>query len=68
MTDTISVVRKAAWVVAWDEAASRHVYMQDADVAFSKAGLTILSLFVCGLSGALAIFSILKVALGGGAY
>src|SRR6478735_3804273 len=39
MTDTISVVRKAAWVVAWDEAASRHVYLQDADVAFSKAGI-----------------------------
>ena len=39
MTDTISVVRKAAWVVAWDEAASQHIYMQDADVAFSKAGI-----------------------------
>jgi cytosine/adenosine deaminase-related metal-dependent hydrolase len=39
MTDTVTVVRKAAWVVAWDESASRHVYMQDADVAFSKAGI-----------------------------
>jgi len=38
-------------------------------VALTKAGLTIISLFVCGLSGALAVFSILKVALsGGGAY
>ncbi|WP_262268602.1 amidohydrolase family protein [Microvirga yunnanensis] len=39
MTDTIKVVRKAAWVVAWDEEASRHVYRQDADVAFSTAGI-----------------------------
>jgi len=39
MTDTVTVVRKAAWVVAWDEGAARHVYMQDADVAFSKAGI-----------------------------
>ena len=38
-------------------------------VAFTKAGLILISLFVCGLSGALAVFSILKVALsGGGAY
>jgi len=34
----------------------------------SKTGLILLSLFVCGLAGALAIFSILKVALSGGAY
>ncbi|WP_262298375.1 amidohydrolase family protein [Microvirga sesbaniae] len=39
MTDAIKVVRKAAWVVAWDEEASRHVYRQDADVAFSTAGI-----------------------------
>lgn len=39
MTDTVMVVRKAAWVVAWDEGAARHVYLQDADVAFSKAGI-----------------------------
>lgn len=39
MTDTITVVRNAAWVVAWDEDASQHVYMQDVDVAFSKAGI-----------------------------
>lgn len=37
-------------------------------VALTKAGLTLISLFVCGLSGALAVFSILKVALSGGAY
>ena len=34
----------------------------------SKSALLILNLFVCGLAGALSIFSILKVALGGGAY
>lgn len=39
MTDTVTVVRNAAWVVAWDEGTSQHVYMQDADVAFSKAGI-----------------------------
>ncbi|MBM1171321.1 amidohydrolase family protein [Microvirga arabica] len=39
MTDTVTVIRRAAWVVAWDEGASQHVYMQDADVAFSKAGV-----------------------------
>ena len=32
----------------------------------TKSALLILNLFVCGLAGALAIFSILKVALGGG--
>jgi succinate dehydrogenase / fumarate reductase membrane anchor subunit len=31
----------------------------------SRSALLILNLFVCGLAGALAIFSILKVALGG---
>ena len=34
----------------------------------SKAGLLLLNLFVCALFGALALFSILKVALTGGAY
>jgi succinate dehydrogenase / fumarate reductase, membrane anchor subunit len=31
----------------------------------SKTALLLLNLFVCGLTGALAVFSILKVALGG---
>ena len=53
----------------WHMHSGMRVIIEDyIHVAFSKAGLTILSLFVCGLSGALAIFSILKVALGGGAY
>jgi succinate dehydrogenase / fumarate reductase membrane anchor subunit len=53
----------------WHMHSGMRVIIEDyIHVAFSKAGLTLLSLFVCGLSGALAIFSILKVALGGGAY
>ncbi|MBB3020017.1 cytosine/adenosine deaminase-related metal-dependent hydrolase [Microvirga lupini] len=39
MTDRVTVVRKAAWVVAWDEASARHVYRQDVDVAFSGTGI-----------------------------
>ena len=30
----VTVVRNAAWVVAWDDANARHVYLNDADVAF----------------------------------
>jgi succinate dehydrogenase / fumarate reductase membrane anchor subunit len=37
-------------------------------VPLNKVALLVLNLFVCGLAGALAIFSILKVAFGGGAY
>jgi succinate dehydrogenase / fumarate reductase membrane anchor subunit len=37
-------------------------------VTLNKTVLLLLNLFVCGLAGALAVFSILKVALGGGAY
>ncbi|HEX5263033.1 MAG TPA: succinate dehydrogenase, hydrophobic membrane anchor protein [Phenylobacterium sp.] len=36
--------------------------------ALTKSALLILNLFVCGLFGALAIFSVLKVALSGGAF
>jgi succinate dehydrogenase / fumarate reductase membrane anchor subunit len=53
----------------WHMHAGMRVIIEDyIHVAFSKVSLTLLSLFVCGLSGALAVFSILKVALGGGAY
>ena len=53
----------------WHMHAGLRVIIEDyIHVAFSKVSLTLLSLFVCGLSGALAVFSILKVALGGGAY
>jgi succinate dehydrogenase / fumarate reductase membrane anchor subunit len=37
-------------------------------VTLNKAALLLLNLFVCGLAGVLAVFSILKVAFGGGAY
>ncbi len=36
-------------------------------VTLTKSALLVLNLFVCGLAGALAIFSVLKVAFGGGA-
>jgi succinate dehydrogenase / fumarate reductase membrane anchor subunit len=36
-------------------------------VTVNKVALLLLNLFVCGLAGALAVFSILKVALSGGA-
>jgi cytosine/adenosine deaminase-related metal-dependent hydrolase len=39
MPHPVTVIRNAAWVVAWDEAASQHVYCRDADVAFSEAGI-----------------------------
>ena len=39
MTDTIKVIRRAAWAVAWDEDTSRHVYMRDVDIAFSSSGI-----------------------------
>ena len=34
MTQT-NVVRKAAWVIAWDETRQDHRYLKDADVAFA---------------------------------
>jgi succinate dehydrogenase / fumarate reductase membrane anchor subunit len=54
----------------WHMHSGMRVVIEDyIHVALTKAGLTLISLFVCGLSGALAVFSILKVALsGGGAY
>lgn len=30
----VTVIRKAEWVVAWDENSSSHTYLQDVDVAF----------------------------------
>jgi 5-methylthioadenosine/S-adenosylhomocysteine deaminase len=35
MTAPVTCIRRAAWVVAWDAAAARHVYLRDADVAFA---------------------------------
>ena len=30
-----TVIKNAAWVIAWDDAAGRHVYRRDIDVAFT---------------------------------
>ena len=38
------------------------------DKAMSRAGVLLVNLFVCVLFGALAVFSVLKVALGGGVF
>jgi cytosine/adenosine deaminase-related metal-dependent hydrolase len=35
MTASVTCIRRAAWVVAWDAAAGRHVYLRDADIAFA---------------------------------
>ena len=34
-----TVVRNAAWVIAWDGARQRHVYLRDADVAFTGSDI-----------------------------
>jgi succinate dehydrogenase / fumarate reductase membrane anchor subunit len=52
----------------WHMHAGMRVVIEDyIHVTLSKSVLLILNLFVCGLAGALAVFSILKVALGGAA-
>jgi cytosine/adenosine deaminase-related metal-dependent hydrolase len=38
MTAT-TVIRNASWVVAWDDAEARHVYLRDADIAFAGTGI-----------------------------
>lgn len=35
----VTCIRKADWVVAWDADKSTHVYLRNADVAFSEAGV-----------------------------
>jgi succinate dehydrogenase / fumarate reductase membrane anchor subunit len=50
----------------WHMQAGLRVVVEDyIHKALSKSALLLLNLFVCGLAGALAILSILKVALGG---
>jgi succinate dehydrogenase / fumarate reductase membrane anchor subunit len=52
----------------WHMHAGLRVVIEDyIHVTLNKTALLVLNLFVCGLAGALAIFSILKVAFGGGA-
>ena len=53
----------------WHMASGMRVVVEDyIHVSLNKSALLILNLFVCGLAGALSIFSILKVAFSGGAY
>lgn len=53
----------------WHMASGMRVVVEDyIHVTLNKSALLILNLFVCGLAGALSIFSILKVAFSGGAY
>lgn len=37
---TITVIRNADWVIAWDETANRHVYRRGIDVAFDGNAIT----------------------------
>jgi len=39
MTENITVIRRAAWIVAWDAEINAHVYLRDGDVAFSASAL-----------------------------
>lgn len=53
----------------WHMASGLRVVIEDyIHITLNKSALLILNLFVCGLAGALSIFSILKVAFSGGAY
>ena len=50
----------------WHMHAGLRVIVEDyVHETLPKTGLLLLNLFVCGLAGALAVFSVLKVALGG---
>jgi len=37
---TTTLIRNAAWIVAWDAAAGHHAYLRDADLAFSGNTIT----------------------------
>jgi 5-methylthioadenosine/S-adenosylhomocysteine deaminase len=39
MTRT-TVIRNAAWIVAWDAKESRHVYLKGGDVVFADGAIT----------------------------
>jgi succinate dehydrogenase / fumarate reductase membrane anchor subunit len=53
----------------WHMAGGLRVVIEDyVHVTLNKVALLVLNIFVCGLAGALAIFSVLKVAFSGGAY
>jgi succinate dehydrogenase / fumarate reductase membrane anchor subunit len=53
----------------WHMHAGMRVVVEDyIHTALSKAGILMLNLFVCALGGALAVFCVLKIALGAGVY
>jgi 5-methylthioadenosine/S-adenosylhomocysteine deaminase len=37
---TKTVIRNAGWVIAWDEAAGRHIYRRNVDIAFAEGTIT----------------------------
>ncbi len=37
---TTTVIRNAGWVIAWDEAAGRHIYRRNIDIAFVEGTIT----------------------------
>jgi 5-methylthioadenosine/S-adenosylhomocysteine deaminase len=37
---TTTVIRNAGWVIAWDEAAGRHIYRRNIDIAFAEGTIT----------------------------
>jgi 5-methylthioadenosine/S-adenosylhomocysteine deaminase len=37
---TITCIRNAAWIIAWDAATARHAYLRDADLAFEADRIT----------------------------
>src|SRR5207244_13361934 len=39
---TTTVIKNAAWVVAWDEGSGRHTYRRDVDVAFTDDRISFL--------------------------
>jgi succinate dehydrogenase / fumarate reductase membrane anchor subunit len=62
---TLSVLTLA--ISFWHMHAGLRVVVEDyIHKTLTKSALLLLNLFVCGLAGALAVFSILKVALGAG--
>ncbi|MEK1888484.1 MAG: amidohydrolase family protein [Phyllobacterium sp.] len=51
MTEKVTVIRNAAWIVAWDSQTSSHVYRRDGDVAFSNAGIVQVGGHYAGAAG-----------------
>jgi len=47
---TTTLIRNAAWVVAWDEAARRHTYQRHVDLAFSDDQITFLGKNFSGIA------------------